>query len=286
MSRRGFTMIELLVALVLFGLVGTSIYRLLVTNQRLYVSQSERVNTNQAARAAASILPGSIRELSASDPDGSDILVATSTGFRYRSLKNVYFACQNGTAGQIIVDGARWFGIRAIDVTTDSLLIFAEGDPTTRTDDRWLHANVIAATAGTSCSAPSTTSLTLTVTLLSGAMTSVLKGAPIRSYQIEQVSAYADAGSNWWLGSQTINKTTGTASTIQPIVGPLQSDSGLALAYYDSTGTVTANRALISRIGITVRSRSMSQAQTGTGSVGYITQNLGTIVSLRNNRRY
>lgn len=282
-DRRGFTLVELVVALVLFGLVGTSIYQLLVTNQRLYLQQSERVNTNQAARAAASILPFSIRELSATDPDGSDVLVATASGFRYRSLKNVYFACANGTAGTITLDGRNWFGIRAVDVTTDSLLIFAEGDPSTRTDDRWLHANVTAAATGTLCSGQP--SVTLTLALVSGSMTSVLRGAPVRSYQLEQVSAYQDANGAWWLGAQTISKITGSASTIQPIVGPLAAN-GLTLAYYDTLGNTTTNRAQIARIGINVVSQSRSQVRTDTGTVGYLIQDLATDVSLRNNCRY
>ncbi len=37
--RRGFTMIEVLVALVLLGLVSAALYRVLVNNQRLYMSR-------------------------------------------------------------------------------------------------------------------------------------------------------------------------------------------------------------------------------------------------------
>jgi prepilin-type N-terminal cleavage/methylation domain-containing protein len=282
-NRHGFTLVELVVALVLFGLVGTSIYSLLVNNQRLYLSQSERVNANTSARAAVSILPHSIRELSATDLDGSDILAATATGFRFRSLKNVYFACQDGALGTLVLDRATWFGIRALDVTTDSLLIFAENDLATRTDDQWLHANVTSAVVGTACPS-SQPSITLLLDLLSGTMSGVLQGAPVRSYQIEQVSAYSDASGDSWLGAQTISKSTGTAGTIQPIVGPL-SGAGLALVYYDANGDVTADRARIARMGITVVGQSRSVVRTDTG-IGYLTQDLTTDVSLRNNCRF
>ena len=281
-SRSGFTLVELLVALVLFGLVGTSIYQLLVTNQRLYLTQSERVNTNQAARAAASILPGEIRELSASDAAGSDIVTATATGFRYRALKNVYFACMDGVAGTVTVDGRTWFGIRAVDVTTDSLLIFAENDPATRSDDGWLHADVTAAATGVLCGGA--LSVTLTVALAAGSIGGVLSGAPVRSYQLEQVSLYQDAAGDYWLGSQSISKGSGAAGTIQPIVGPLSS-AGLALRYYDQFGVVTADRSAIARVAISVTSQSGGMVRTDSG-IGFITQDLTTDVALRNSARY
>ena len=283
-DRRGFTLVELIVALVLFGLVATSIYQLLVNNQRLYMQQSERVNVNQSARAAVSILPLSIRELSATDVSGSDVMVAASSGFRYRSLKNAYFTCQDGAGTSVIVDGGSWFGIRAVDVTTDSLLVFAENDPATRRDDQWLHANVTAASAGTACPS-SATSLTLTVALASGSILGVLQGAPVRSYQLEQVRTYQDGSGDWWLGAQTISKGTGAASTIQAIVGPLTS-TGLTLTYYDTLGAVTTDRALIARIGIRVVSQGRSAVRTGSGTIGFLTQDLATDVSLRNNCRY
>jgi len=56
-GRRGFTMIELLVALVLLGLVSAALYRVLVNNQRLYMDQTARIDLSQNIRAAGTILP-------------------------------------------------------------------------------------------------------------------------------------------------------------------------------------------------------------------------------------
>lgn len=279
-ARDGFTLVELLVALVLFGLVGTSIYQVLVTNQRLYLRQTETVSTNQAARAAASVLPGEIRELSATDVLGSDVLTATATGFRYRALQNVYFACADALAGTVTVDGTRWFGLRAIAAGTDSLLVFAENDPTTRTDDTWRHVDVTAAVAGVACSGGAA-SLTLTV---NGDVTGVLTGAPVRAFQPAEVSLYEDASGDWWLGRRTYDKAGAAWSSIQPVVGPLTED-GLALVYYDENGAVTADRALIARIGIAVTSTGTRPMQSDTGPV-YVLQDLQTEIALRNNCRY
>src|SRR5438552_15649563 len=68
-ARRGFTMVELLVALVLLGLVSAALYRVLVNNQRLYMAQTQRFDLSQNIRAAGSILPAEFRELDAFDGD-------------------------------------------------------------------------------------------------------------------------------------------------------------------------------------------------------------------------
>ncbi len=51
-GRRGFTMVELLIALVLLGLVSAALYRVLVNNQRLYMAQTQRIDLSQNIRAA------------------------------------------------------------------------------------------------------------------------------------------------------------------------------------------------------------------------------------------
>jgi len=42
LARRGFTMIELLIALVILGIVSAALYKVLVTNQRTYLAQTQR----------------------------------------------------------------------------------------------------------------------------------------------------------------------------------------------------------------------------------------------------
>ena len=43
-STRGFTLVEMLIGLVLLGIVTTTIYRVLTTNQRLFRVQTEQVS--------------------------------------------------------------------------------------------------------------------------------------------------------------------------------------------------------------------------------------------------
>jgi len=61
----GFTIIEVLVALVLLGLVSAALYRVLVNNQRSTWPRRQRIDLSQNIRAASTILPAEFRELDA-----------------------------------------------------------------------------------------------------------------------------------------------------------------------------------------------------------------------------
>ncbi|HXO85018.1 MAG TPA: prepilin-type N-terminal cleavage/methylation domain-containing protein, partial [Gemmatimonadales bacterium] len=90
MSRRGFTMIELLVALVLLGIVSTAIYRVLVNNQRLYMAQTQRIDLSQNIRASNTILSAEFRELDAFD---GDIIAMSADSILVRGMRWLSFVC-------------------------------------------------------------------------------------------------------------------------------------------------------------------------------------------------
>src|SRR5204862_6137836 len=120
MSRRGFTMVELLIALVLLGLVSAALYRVLVNNQRLYMAQTQRIDLSQNIRAAANILPAEFRELDAAD---GDITAMSATSISIRAMRWLSFVCvapllagvhnglqmtmRGGQVGQPMLFGAR-----------------------------------------------------------------------------------------------------------------------------------------------------------------------------------
>jgi prepilin-type N-terminal cleavage/methylation domain-containing protein len=283
-NRRGFTLVELVIAMVLFGIVGTALYQLLVNNQRLYQEQTQRVQVNESARAAISLLPGEVRELNAADTAGSDIVSMTPSSLTYKAMRGLYVLCQAPNTGalQVTVDNTLFYGLRRVDPTQDSVLMFMENDPDTRTDDAWLHANVTSAVLGTACPG-GTASLTLQLSgVSSGQLAGVTAGAPVRTFELAQVLVYADAAGDQWLGGRLYLKSAGTWSGTQPIVGPL-SATGLQLAYYDAAGGVTATAASVARVGITVQSRSARAVTRTPTGFDYLLQNLMTHVALRNN---
>src|SRR5439155_17279304 len=99
----------------------------------------------QNIRAAAAILPAEFRELDAAD---GDIKGMTATSLRIRAMRELAFVCADpvlgGGIGQITVTVRQTpiYGTRQTFSRGDSILVYWEGDPTTRTDDKWLPAQL------------------------------------------------------------------------------------------------------------------------------------------------
>src|SRR5437763_110467 len=96
LTRRGFTMVELLIALVILGIVSAALYKVLVTNQRTYLAQTQRIDLQQNIRAAATILPAELREINAAGTAGAnngDLSGMLSTSLTIRAPRQLGFLC-------------------------------------------------------------------------------------------------------------------------------------------------------------------------------------------------
>jgi len=297
MSRRGFTMIELLVALVLLGIVSTAIYRVLVNNQRLYMAQTQRIDLSQNIRAANTILSAEFRELDAFDGDivamGPDSVVIR--GMRWLSFVCVPPVLSGVNAGnQMTIRGRQvgdpmFFGSRYINETTDSLLIYLDGNQTTRLDDYYVPARLSATPGNQQCPAvgavpaqPGTRIVFdgnfIAGTNIAGAIT---VGAPVRGFERVKYRLYQPSGdTSWYVGFQP------GGQTIQPLIGPLLTN-GLTFQYFNAAGAVTAVRTQVARIDVTVRARTTAQVRAGGQAARRaIVDSITFSVALRNNRRF
>src|SRR2546425_549271 len=63
LARRGFTLIELMIALVLLGMVSAAVYKVLVNNQRVYLAQTQTIDLQQNTRADDIWLPAQIQSI-------------------------------------------------------------------------------------------------------------------------------------------------------------------------------------------------------------------------------
>jgi prepilin-type N-terminal cleavage/methylation domain-containing protein len=279
-TRRGLTLVELLIALVLMGVISAAISQLLVSNQRVYRQQTQRVELNDNMRTAIAVLPGEFRELNASDPLGSDIIAMSDSSITYKAMRNLYVACAQTNGPQVVLDTAV-IGLRALDPDTDSLLLFADSSTNGRTDDRWIHADVVAVQSAKTCPG-GRPSLTVTIAPAVVLTDSVHAGAPVRAFEVVEVRSYSDANGDLWLGGRRWNKNSGW-SAIQPFVGPLQA-RGLRFAYSDANGAATSDVTQVARISITVIGRTAEPVRLSPRGIGYLVDSLVTHVALRNNR--
>jgi hypothetical protein len=286
-------MIELLIALVLLGIVSAAVYRVLVNNQRLYLSQTERIDLAQNIRAAGSILPAEFRVLDASE---GDISAMSATSISFRAMRWMGFLCTTPILGgpltgvALIVRGGApgqplFSGTRGINNNTDSLLIYYDGDPTTRADDFWATGAITAAPNGQNCpDGQNGQRLITTINLLglgANAAGGIPNGAPVWGFERVTYQLYQPAGdTSWYVGFQP------AAGSMQPLIGPVLTN-GLTFSYFDANGNVTALPTQVARIDITVRARPRSAIRKGGGApLATSVDSIVTSVALRNNRRF
>ena len=86
LTRRGFSLIELVLALVILGIVAGAIYKVLLTNQQTYTAQTQGIDLQQNLRAGAALLPAEFRELNAGGELVADTWQWLSTQFPHVAL--------------------------------------------------------------------------------------------------------------------------------------------------------------------------------------------------------
>jgi prepilin-type N-terminal cleavage/methylation domain-containing protein len=321
-SRRGFTLIELLVAVVVLTIVLGGVYNLLLNTQRVSRAQAEQMDMQSNMRAGTLILPSELREVgydttyvpAAGGLAGSaatvqsDILAMGPTSIRIRAVRRSGIICAVG-ANTINVFG-NWnsSGYRT-PTPTDDVTIFVEGSATTGADDRWITRDLTGiTTAGINCPAlgaiaagPGTRlEMASFAAAIPGGLDPVTSaqitvGSPVRLTEVMEYSLYTDAtDGKSYLGAQSIS----TGGVRQPVLGPLDPNSGFTLTYLDRDGNQIAcaapcnggfgsadmlarRRVTAVRVGVVAISDENVNRAGHSGNL-QLTDSVVTLVSLRN----
>ncbi len=281
-QRRGFTLIEVLLALVIMGVVTGAIYRLLNTNQRLSLAQAEQVNLQSNVRTGSLVVPNELRELNtvlgSLDATRNDVTVANADGITYRAMRGLGFLCQAAGAGanQLRLNASTWSGSRNPDATRDSLYLFVDGDPDDEDDDAWVRV-AVTAVANSTCGAATAIALSVPAATIPA----VPAGTPVRLYELMRLDIDQDGGGEYWLMAESVSGGGGP----QRLLGPL-TNNGFQLEYLNSAGNVTATLNAITSIRVTVRGLTDDAVRAGgTGALGHTQEALATQVLLRNSIR-
>ena len=123
MKARGFTVVELVVALGLFAVVMTGVSRVLLSQKRLYRELGQRADLSDNLRTAGDILGTELWGLDAYD---GDILAFGPDSITIRAQRAFALAC-SVAGGALALNRAMTFGVRDVAVG-DSLLVYADSE--------------------------------------------------------------------------------------------------------------------------------------------------------------
>ncbi|HMA44246.1 MAG TPA: prepilin-type N-terminal cleavage/methylation domain-containing protein [Gemmatimonadales bacterium] len=284
-ARRGMTLVELLIALVMLGVVSTALYRVLLNNQRIYQTQTQHIDLQQNMRAAVTLLPAELREIDATD---GDIEAMSPTAITIRAMRWMGFICAPPVLGGAVVGTGMtvraqpFYGTRRLNTGTDSMFIYYDGDQTTRDDDDWALARPTDVANGLCPDGQAGLVITMSWKLAPpNTPGGILPGSPVRGFETVTYQLYKPpSDSLWYVGMQP------AGGTIAPVIGPVI-EGGLSFAYFDSTGAVTTVPTRVARIDVVVRERTIQAVQNAAGAGKAVAvDSVLTSVALRNNRRY
>jgi len=249
----GLTLVEVLVALTLTGLVSTialGVLRMSIVGHRRVAGY---VESSYVLRTGVNVIRSQLLELDAGDPSGSDILDMGRGFVEYRRMVGLLFLCVEADTltGRLSVfrDDTLRFGDVGLVPTPvrDEIVVLSTGDRSTLSDDRWFRLRLADVAGSYECPGGEPSLTFTTPDVPAGPLH---PGAPLRVIQRFRLRVYADAVGDWWIGSQQ-SSTRGGWSAIQPVVGPLVV-SGLELTYYDRSGASTSNPAEVALIGVNI----------------------------------
>jgi hypothetical protein len=251
-QRRGFTIIELLVGMVMGLLVLTSVVQMLVVQGQGYRKQREIIDIRETAREASALLSWDLRQ---SAIGGSPLSVMGANSVTLRSPRGMGIICaKHATAARY---GLWRSGGNILATVDDSALVYQVGR------DNWQVLKITAvgtpaAMGVTACAWPGARPPDVVVEFAvnTKADTAYIKvGAPLRNFRRVEYAEY-QLNNRWWLG-----RRVGAAATYEQLTGPLlaPASNGLAFTYYDTLGAVTVNPAAVGAIAVTLRTESFKR---------------------------
>jgi len=276
-NREGFTLVELLIAIVVFAIVSASLFSLLTRTQRLSRTQAERATMQANVRAGVALVTSELREVNINATQ-SDIGSMTGTAIQYRGMRGLGFICDHSTTMVRVRRGSWLASYREPIAVRDSILVYVDNNVNLTTDDGWTRREISGVAAAT-CSADGAIALELTLAaaLSPDTVAMIRTGSPIRTYEYMEIGALVQGGETW-LGARSMSG----GQTFQPVLGPLNT-GGVNFQYLNAAGTagtvLTVKTVVLTLTGIT---ENIVAAGTAVNAGQRATEQLVTRIRLRN----
>ncbi len=292
--RSGFTLVELLIVLVLLGIVGGGLMRMVANQQRFYQGTYDLIELRSQLRQAEAVLTSDLRGMSS---PGGDLVTMTDSSMDFRYTMGSSISCTTPAGSTIIIPPTttandniltNWLDVPA---PGDTAYVFDDSlNTTSSSDDVWRPYEIssISAGAGTCAAAYNAQSSGYSILMTTSISPTVLQGAPIRFVRRAHYSLYQSSNDNSWYLGYMCSSCGNT--TVSPIAGPFlpydpttgSGTSGIRITYFDSTGATTANTANVARVNIVLRGQTRSALNVSGLKRGVYVDSIRMNVALRN----
>jgi prepilin-type N-terminal cleavage/methylation domain-containing protein len=288
-QRRGFTMIEVIVALVVGMVVLGSVVQMLIVQSKGYRKQREQVDVRETAREAASLLSWDLKQAALG---GSPFIVMGANAVTIRSPRGVGTICGKAPVPGLPATQPARYGLwktggNFAATVDDTALVYQFGRDTALGQSRWTKLKISAVGTPAAMGVPNCVwtggrapdmviefALSLPVNKFDTSWIKV--GAPVRTFRKVQYAEY-QSGGRWWLG-----RKVGSAASFEQLTGPLlaPASGGLTFTYYDANGAVTADPTAVASVAFTLKTESYKNTTVGS-TFTYQHDSLTTKVAVR-----
>jgi len=298
-ERRGMSIIEVIVAMVVAGIVLALITTIGVRQQRLFTDLTDGIALSGQLREAATILPIDLRGVSVAS---RDIREARDTSIELRGTIAGGVVCDTITNGVVLAPAVVGAGTYASYLTSidvgDTIWVFTPSD----TLDDWqpIAVGSVGSSAPKQCATrgPLLTDSALTLPRVSiglsspPALLAAAIGMPVRVARPLRYSLYRASDGSWYVGEKDWSTSSARFNTIQPVSGPFLSATsrGLAFSYLDSAGApmpvpVVDTRAIAAiRVSLRGQTRNVARVVGSAASSGKKIDTAMATVLLHNRR--
>lgn len=278
LTRRGFSLIEVMIALVLGGMLAALAAQSVLHLQQTSRRRAERSGLSASLRTVVAALQRELEPLGVDSVAGPDHQLVSSSSLNYRAERGLLAVCRI-LPDTIVLSPTRFATFRARNPSPgrDSLLLYLPGD-STAVVDAWLPIPLLAGPFVATC--PSGAPGWRYATSLLATTISHFRLPPEgvgRFFETNNARVYSSAGV-WTFGLEEIS----AGATVQPVASPLLSAAGLALVGLAGDSSVAASPGAVVEFDATVRALSGRELAVGPAVVAPVRDSTRLLVRLRN----
>jgi len=273
MSRRGISLVEILLALILSAGLSVLILNLVAGAAARLRDRSERMGMAQTLRVAGEVLRAGLEDIGSDSTAGTDLIGFGPDRVRYRATRLAGVVCDTaGSRFVVRISGGLGAARRLPQPGRDSALVLELA-----VSHRWYPAGVSSVSGAAPCPYGGS-GIALDLSLDSVQRSSVGLGSVVRIFETIEARRYAGGGGDW-LGLQSIS----AAEVVQPLAGPLAAN-GLTVGPESAAGMPVASPLGAESVRLQMRARTSRELGVGIARTAPARDSLPAYVFFRNLR--